>query len=160
MPSLSSATPVETVTGVSLTDNTGQVVALADVKPVGRWVLLYLQPQCPTCEQLLQKFKKAALSPLVLARIFIAVRGDTQDLQTVQQDFPELSAARWYTDPEGVGLTTLQLPGAPVIIGLKDEEVRWTFTGDRTSMPRGGSVVTSWLEGPASDGGFGGPLPR
>jgi hypothetical protein len=122
-------------------------VSSADIAPEQKWLLVYVSPNCRSCETLvraLPKWQSAAL----LARTVLVVGGPTGEASAWVDRMiaPELPTLIWYADPQGAAHAALELTGAPVLLGIERGEVQWQLGGVLNSPAALESVVRSWVE--------------
>src|SRR5579871_2540013 len=87
------------------------------VRP-GKWLLLYVQPNCVPCEAILRLVKKDE-HPLIASHLVVVVGAATPDaVRDGAARFPDLAEAGWYADPSRAAVAPLRLPGVPVIFGM------------------------------------------
>jgi hypothetical protein len=113
----------------------------AVIKP-GRWLLVYVRPQSAPSRALLGALEKARSA--AAGSVAIVVAGDVAAAKAMADGFPGLKTASWYADLHDRAFKDLRLAGAPVVLGLQDDAVRWSLAGvvpDRETLP---SVLGSW----------------
>lgn len=112
-----------------------------------KWLLVYVSPGCRACETFMRALP-GWQSPALLSRLVLVVGGKTPQAQAwIQKTLaPELSALTWYTDPDRQAWDALELPGAPVLMGIQWGKVEWQLGGVLNDPAALTSVVRSWVE--------------
>ena len=130
-----------------LTSLAGQTVKSADLPSKGNWVLIYIQPKSQFSDNLL-KLMKRDLYPNLEQHAVIIVSGSLDDLKNAQSKYPELSEASWYADTDKTAYSQLQLHGAPVVLGVKQQVIQWSLNGVLPDSNVSRSVVNTWVNHP------------
>jgi len=135
------ALPSFTVTAVD-----GRTISTNQLVRPGRWLLIYMQPNCAACEKILRMIKNDEL-PQVPARLAIVVGAATPEaVRAGSAQFPDLSVAGWYADPARAAIGPLRLAGAPVIFGIDGGTIEWSLYGVLSDSGDLKSVLASWVE--------------
>lgn len=114
----------------------------------GRTLVIYVQPDCPPCDTLVQLLGEWQ-SALLVERTVLLVAGDVAAAERVAGSLPDAVAnVRVYADPEGTAAKALGLTGAPVLIGVEDGRADWTIAGVLANVGMLESIVRSWVEVP------------
>lgn len=131
-----------------LTAVDGRSMTTAQLVRPGKWLLIYIQPNCPPCETLLRLVKKSE-HPSMPSRLAIVV-GATRPaaLRQGAAQFPDLDGAGWYADPNRGVLAPLELTGAPVVLGLNRDVIEWRLSGVLSNADEVKSILASWVEKP------------
>jgi hypothetical protein len=111
----------------------------------GRWLLVYVQPDCFPCESFLELFKQDQPTTLP-QKIVVVVGGTVADARGVRATFPDLAQASWYADTLNEAFGHLQLQGTPVMLGLRQDVIEWDLTGVPADSRTMRSIVNSWLQ--------------
>ncbi len=123
----------------------GESLSSQTLERSGRWLLLYVQPDCAPCRDALERLSGKG-KPLSADRIAVVVGGaEPAAAQRLAMAFPSLAGATWYADPTYRVRAVLKLPGAPVALGIRDLTLEWTMVGvlrDRVHMS---SILRSWI---------------
>ena len=106
------------------------------------WVLVYVTPTCTACMPLLSAGGKDERSDS--SRIAVVSAPETGLLLDHLASRLELPPERVYVDERGDFARQLQLPGAPVILGLVGDEIHWRWSGAPSDVAVR-SLITSWL---------------
>ncbi len=123
----------------------GVVTASHQLPMPGTWLLIYVQPECFPCESLLQLFKPDQPTALP-QKLVVVVGGTAADARGVLATFPDLAQASWYADTLNEAFTQLNLQGAPVIVGLRQDVMEWDINGLLVDSRTMRSIVNSWLQ--------------
>lgn len=132
-----------------VTNAAGTIVPSAVMGPGGKWLLIYVTPECGTCVRLFKSMEQWE-SQRVNAATVVMVQGAFTGAQRYAADsLPEaLVGGRWFADVSDAGRTALKLTGAPVLIGMQDQQIKWAIAGvlnDPTALE---SALRTWVERP------------
>ena len=112
-----------------LTALDGSSVESQKLPALKKWLLIYVKPDCSTCDKVLnlvRQDKHPGLPPLMM----IVVGGATADqVKDMMKKYPDLAGASWYADPDNDVSTALKLPGFPVIFGVRERTLAWQMMG-------------------------------
>jgi hypothetical protein len=111
----------------------------------GRWLVIQVQPDCPSCESLLNLLKEDQ-GLRSAPRIVVIVASVGAEAQALAERFPDLRDASWYADPSRKALAALHLAGAPAVLGLRDGIIEWGLLGVPADPAASRSVLIGWLE--------------
>jgi hypothetical protein len=115
------------------------------VRP-GRWLLVYIEPNCGPCEKILRMIKNDE-HPRVAERLVIVVGAATPDaVRAGSAQLPDLAASGWYADPTRAAIVPLKLAGAPVIFGMDAGMIEWSLYGVLSDSGDVKSALASWVE--------------
>ena len=111
----------------------------------GKWLLIYVQPECTPCTALLRAIGTEQQSGMV-DRITIVVGGtDSATVAKMAVGYPNLAGSRWFADPTRELRKALPLAGAPVLFGLKGRMLEWGVTGLTPSLASVKNAMSSWV---------------
>ena len=128
-----------------LTAGDGSVVTTDRIVRPGRWLIIYVQPDCRRCETLLRQVVKEQ-HPLVPARLVVVVGAAGADLvREAAAAFPDLAESAWFADPSGAAVVPMQVGSAPVVFGLDGGMIEWSLTGVLAGSPELTYVLASWI---------------
>lgn len=125
-----------------LDGHTAQSTSLASD---GTWLLVYLEPKCPPCDELLDRAgreRRESLSRIV----FVGGGMDANAVTELAAKHQNLGASVWVADPPRASAAALQVHASPGIYGLRGTAIEWRMAG---SLHRRGaleSVLFTWLE--------------
>jgi hypothetical protein len=112
----------------------------------GKWLLIYVQPNCRPCEALLTLVTEPEFS-LLARKLVIIVGGATPDeAGSMASRFPDLAAASWYSDPPKTAQAQMKIGGAPVAIGVLQTNIIWNLSGVLSESVRMKSILKSWID--------------
>jgi len=130
-----------------IVNSSGQSVSSNKVAPSDKWLLVYVQPQCAPCRTVVKMLNESEL-PGVANKVVLIVGGASSDAtQSMALAFPNLPSTQWFADPQRTTYTQLSLQGAPVIIGLQQNTIRWALAGVNPDTPQFKSTLSSWVQG-------------
>jgi hypothetical protein len=116
----------------------------------GKSLLIFVRGNCRACGALLGHLNKKDYPELAGHTIIIVAGVGAAEVKTWSQLYPDLSAATWYVDPSKSAATALHLQGAPIILGLKDNVVKWALSGEMQQSKQQKSVLNTWCKVEAS----------
>ena len=131
----------------TVTSPAGAAVASAALSGQERWVLIYVSPDCRSCNRLLASLKEWQ-SPQLTSRTVVIVRGPSAAAAAyVTEQLPaEVAAIARYADEGDAAWQALSLKGTPVLIGVERGEIDWTIGGVLNDPKALESVVRKWVE--------------
>lgn len=123
----------------------GQAVESRQIVRPQTWLLLYVQPDCQPCEELLRAVDLKA-EPALADRTTIVVGAvDPAGLAKMIEAHPDLAGVSWVADPDRTMAAALGFGGAPVALGLKSQMIEWSLSGVLTASADVRSILTSWM---------------
>src|SRR5262245_12376492 len=134
---------------VELTRLDGVVIrSTGEIPAEGKWLVVYVQPNCRPCDALLRLVKEPQ-HPGLPPRMIVIVGGvGAAEAGRMRQMMVDLAGASWYADPaRGMG-SALQLTGAPMIFGVRDLTIDWSLSGGLPSPGDVTSILTGWVDVP------------
>jgi hypothetical protein len=132
----------------TLSDASGTTTASAALVRQGTWLLIYVQPGCVPCQTVL-KSVKLERAPLLPSHIVVIVGGiRVEDLAAFAHQYPDLAQAGWYADTEHLAEKALALPGAPITVGLRRDQMEWRLAGTPGKPVDLLSMLKTWTENP------------
>jgi hypothetical protein len=119
---------------------TGGTLSMED-----RWLLLYVSPDCVSCDRLLSGLAEWQI-PQLGARTVVVIGGDL----TVARAYADRSgtaslAVAWYADPGRRAGATLGLSSSPALIGIAGGRIEWTLMGVLNDPRALESVIRKWV---------------
>ena len=130
----------------TVTSPAGAAVASAALSGQERWVLIYVSPDCRSCDRLLASLRDWQ-SPQLTSRTVVIVRGSSAPAAAyVAERLPSAVAVSWYVDERSEAWQALSLKGTPVLIGVERGEIDWTISGVLNDPKALESVVRKWVE--------------
>lgn len=127
----------------------GEVASSATMGPGGKWILVYVAPECRSCQRLFTAMEEWNSAPLNAATV-VLVQGDHAIARGYAAD--RLPAAvvgtRWFADANGAARRALALTGTPVIIGMQDQQIKWALAGVLNDPAALESALRTWVERP------------
>ena len=127
----------------------GAATSSAAIGPGGKWILIYVTPECRSCQRLftaMEEWNSAQRGGATVVR----VQGEHAAVQAYAAE--RLPAAvvgsRWYADASGAARRALALTGSPVIIGMRDQQISWALAGVLNDPAALESALRTWVERP------------
>lgn len=124
----------------------GVSVSSGDVDWSGQKVLIYLRPNCGSCEALLHLLKKDDPGTMV-SNIIVIVGGPSAQATQEVDHYPDLANASWYMDTYQEASQALVLQGMPVVIGVRDGVMAWRMNGVMADQHSHQRLLQTWLAG-------------
>jgi hypothetical protein len=127
----------------------GAVTPSAGMAQAGKWILVYVTPECRSCQRLFTAMEEWNSGPLNAATV-VLVQGDHAAVRAYAAErLPAaLVGARWYADVDGAARRALALTGSPVIIGMRDQQITWALAGVLNDPAALESALRTWVERP------------
>lgn len=140
-PAATERKPLPTFT---VTATGGGAVTSNDLTREGRWLFVYVQPDCTECRTLLATIDETD-QPRVAARMVVVVGGvDDAGLTAFSAAFPRLATAAWYADSERTVPPAVKAPGLPFVFGMKQRITEWGMIGVVPNAAAVRSALVSW----------------
>ena len=128
----------------------GQPFSSRDFSAEGRWLMIYVAPDCGACDGILGIFSESE-APNRPERVVVILAGDAAQTRALASRFPALSRAHWYADPGGAAGRALQVPMRPTVLGLQDRAIGWSLpfaaSPDRAAVELR-PLLANWLQPP------------
>jgi hypothetical protein len=129
----------------------GSTVPSANWQLKGNSLLIYVRGNCRACSALLGHLNRKDYPGLARHVTIVVAGAGVSDVKRWVHLYPDLDAATWYVDPTKATETALHLHGAPTILGLKDNVVKWALNGEMPKAAQQKSVLNTWVQ-PAKSG--------
>jgi hypothetical protein len=126
----------------------GVPVSSTKIIQPGNWILVYLKPNCASCDRFLRVLGQTG-GPGFASHVIVIVGGATSGkVAQMSSAFPDLASASWYADAPEAGIAALQINVMPVIFGVHASTLSWSIIG----IPSGDSmklkaILKSWISG-------------
>lgn len=127
----------------------GEATTSATMGQGGKWLLVYVTPDCRSCQRLFTAMEEWNSAPLNAATV-VLVQGDHASVRSYAADRLPASVvgARWFADVGGAGRRALALTGSPVVIGMQDQQIKWALAGVLNDPSALESALRTWVERP------------
>ena len=127
----------------------GEATPSAMMGPGGKWVLIYVTPECRSCQRLFSAMEDWNSAPLNAATV-VMIKGDHATVSAYATDHlpGAVVGTRWFADASDAGRKALQLTGSPVIIGMQDQQIKWAIAGVLNDPAALESALRTWVEQP------------
>ena len=128
---------------------TGEPTPSAMIGKNGKWLLIYVTPECRSCQHLFSAMEGWESGPLNAATV-VVVQGDHATVSGyANARLPAtVVGGRWYADATGACRNALALTGSPVIIGMQDQQIKWALAGVLNDPAALQSALRTWVEQP------------
>ena len=128
-------------------NSAGQSVSSNTIAPGDRWLLIYIRPQCGPCRTVLNTLNQNVLPGVPGKSVIILGGASVDETRSMAAAFPDLPFGQWYSDPQRSAYLQLALQGAPVVVGLQQNNIRWTLAGVNPDTEKFKSTLRSWIQG-------------
>jgi hypothetical protein len=128
-------------------NSAGQSVSSNTIAPGDKWLLVYIRPQCGPCRAVLNMLNGNELPGAPGKSVIILGGASVDDMRSMAAAFPNLPSGQWYADPQRNAYLQLALQGAPVVVGLQQNTIRWTLAGVNPDAEKFKSALRSWIQG-------------
>ncbi len=130
------ATPVRSLPDFDVTAMDGSVTHTAQIVRNGKWLLVFVRPNCSPCTSLLSALDAASTQDG--ARIAVIVKATTPNiLASLKAQYPHIPNAAWYADVHSKAASSLTVPASPTTLGMRQGTIAWRLTGAVASLPTG-----------------------
>lgn len=134
----------ETLPKVEVKSLDGRALGSHQLSSPSKWALVYIQPHCDPCEDLLRAFKGSGEQADWGQKLKIVVGGGEEEAKLVAERFAWLPESSFHADSAGALARELKLTGAPVIFGLQRENIEWSLAGMPSDSRTLRSILTTW----------------
>lgn len=120
-----------------------------------QWLLVYVDPATAPNAGLMRMLQQCR-SPQLVAKTVVVVAGSAAaGRRWLEQEFGEQPPPFvWFADPEREARTALELPGAPMMAGIRKGKVAWRLIGILSRPESLESIIRTWVEqGGGPEGG-------
>lgn len=126
----------------------GRVVKSRQLATGDKWLLVYVEPGCKPCEEVLRVFKRQPPLASVEQKVAVIVGGRTADeVKRLTSRFPWIPDDCWYADPSSQSAAALKAKGAPVVYGVRSGEIEWSLDGALANAQKLEAILLTWIEG-------------
>jgi hypothetical protein len=126
-------------------DAQGSPIQSDAIAPSGRSTLVFVRPSCGACEQLLGTLSRLAAPNAGTQLVIVVLAPVEQAAAFAARALPaELQAARWLADVDASAWTALNLKGAPVLVGVENARIAWSYNG-APARSLLNSLMRTWL---------------
>lgn len=122
----------------------GTSVMLPAMALEGQWLIVSVAASSPPSTRLLDAMSNWELGPR--ASRLLVVAESVADAEPLAAEWAaRLPGARWAADPKGEIARSLNLRGAPMVIGVRGREIVWTLAGVLNDPGMLHDITTGWL---------------
>ena len=126
--------PPRNLPSFDVTAGDGATTQSAQIARSGKWLLVFVKPNCPQCEKLLATLESAATQEG--SRVAIIVKAPTANaLAELKAKYPKIANAAWYADVHASAARSLEVPASPTTLGMRGSQVAWRLTGAVSALP-------------------------
>lgn len=113
-----------------------------------RWLLVYVRPNCATCEEVYKALRHDPVRPDVVRRVVVLVGGATaEEAQALAERVNWLPRSAWHLDESKQAAEALSVKGAPTAYGVREGKIEWDLKGAADGTRRLKSIIESWCGG-------------
>ncbi len=127
----------------TVTSSDSAAVASTALSTQPRWLLVYVSPDCRSCERLIESLK-GWQSPNLTSRTVVVVRSSDVD-RPIAEHRSGFDVA-WFGDWQDDAWRSLELKSALALLGVEGGEIKWTISGVLNDPKALESVVRRWVE--------------
>jgi hypothetical protein len=136
--------PLTSLPAFNVQDQSGKSVSSADLERKGKWLLLYLTPDCPGCDSILRL--PSPETPGSQTKLVVIVgKIESSQLNQFATKYPNWQQAGWYSDSNRETFQKLQLMRLPILFGMRDDHVAWQLDTRDAQQSATKSAVMTWL---------------
>jgi hypothetical protein len=129
-----------------LTTMDGQATSSEGLIRSGHWLVIYVQPECASCDALLKLVVRAEHPQIAPRTVIVESGAASETVRALAAAYPDLAESRWFGDASGAAAERLRLTGTPAIFGLNGESIEWALEG-MLSSPDVKAVMANWVAG-------------
>jgi hypothetical protein len=123
----------------------GATVRSEDFLINSKWILLYLTRDCNHCDELLKSLE-VFQDPLMSKRLIIVVGGgDAKAIQRLIDPPEKITLLGWYSDPDWQHYETFPISATPIVLGVENGIIHWSFIGKPWERRTMQSILGSWI---------------
>ena len=112
-----------------------------------KWLLVYLEPNCGSCFELLESFKQPELISDLPQKVVVIVAGATADeAKKIAENNPWIPPQAWYADRNRETMSALKLTGLPITVGFRKEHEEWRLAGFPKQENATKSIILNWCQ--------------
>jgi thiol-disulfide isomerase/thioredoxin len=128
-----------------LVSPSGVVVTATRFAADERWVLVYVAPNCGSCDRLLAALAQWRTT-LPVNHIAVVVESDADVARRyVDEHGIEAAGFAWYADVGGAGARAMDVQRLPALAGLGNGELSWSIDGVLNQPEAVEPAVRGWL---------------
>lgn len=125
----------------------GALEMLPSLAIEGQWLIVSVAPSSPPSARLLQALTAWEIESRT-ARLLIVAEGVTDARPLAEAWSERLPGARWVADPTNAIARSMNLRGAPMVFGVRNQEIVWVLAGVLNDPAMLRDAATSWLANP------------
>ena len=144
-PSRIVASEVKPLPAFNVTALDGSTVASDKLATDSKWLLVYAEASCRTCEQLYDAFRQEESNTNQNVKVIVIVGGATiKEVERIAKRVSWIDHSSWYADPGKLSSSALRLKGTPVVHGIQDGKVMWDLSGVLPDAKTLESLLETW----------------
>ena len=128
----------------ALTDSAGRTVASTQLVRPGNWLLVYVGPDCPSCESVLKSVGHEEAATLAPRMAIVVNSTDGEAIEGIVRRYPWLAAASWYAGAAD-GAEALRITSVPTVFGVRDGTIEWSVAGVLTDATDIKAIMSNWV---------------
>src|SRR5712672_2100052 len=124
----------------------GAAVASSSLSTEPRWLLVYVSPDCRSCDRLISSVIdwQRTLPP---NRIVLVIDGSSSAALSYAHDrgIADVTGITWYADPARHGRNALGLQYSPALVAVENGQLAWVVSGVLNDPQAVEQVVRGWM---------------
>lgn len=113
-----------------------------------KWLLVYVEPGCKPCEEVLRVFKRQPPLASIEQKLAVVVGGrSAEEVKSLASRFAWIPESCWYADASSASATALKAKGAPVVFGIRSGRIEWSLSGVLANSQKLESILLTWVAG-------------
>ncbi len=124
----------------------GKAVRSSQLKLNKNWLLVYVHTRSAHSVTMLNQLKDDNQLAANQKVIVIVGGATTAQAAELMSGYAHLKSVTWYSEPRRDALHKLDLPGAPAVLGMKDDISQWRFVGETARQQHLQSLMKSWRD--------------
>jgi hypothetical protein len=131
---IASALPPRALPSFDVTASDGATKQAAQIARNGKWLLIFIKPNCPPCESLLSALESGPTQDG--SRVAIIVKATTPNaLAQLKARYPGIANSTWYADVHASAARSLEVPASPTTLAMRGSSIVWRLTGSISALP-------------------------
>jgi len=128
------APPPHALPSFDVTAADGSVTQTAQIARNGKWLLIFVKPNCPPCDSLLSVLDSDSTQDG--SRVAVIVKAPSaSSLAQLKLRYPRIAKSAWYADVHAKAASSLEVPASPTTLGMRGAQIAWRMTGSIAVLP-------------------------
>jgi hypothetical protein len=139
-----SATDVKAIPSFSVSDLDGNTVTSEKICPSGKCLFIYADAGSSASEALFDLLGKQQTFDVLKISIVLG-NCSIENAKKLIDKNPALQRATWLLDQDNSAYKLMDLKGTPVVYGVRDGKIEWTFSGIHKNANTMKSILKDWI---------------